>query len=100
MAQIKSEPFTLILGKIPTWWSRPDSNRCPNIVTISFLHAYFFISCRQCTGKEQTNALLSWISLVNRHSLLLQHLLLFWVGGGTWKEANLCGGPNGYLITD
>jgi hypothetical protein len=58
------------------------------------------IACRRFAGHEQTNKILSWIVLGNRHSLRLPHLLLFLVGGGTWKEANLCGGPNGYLITD
>jgi len=38
--------------------------------------------------------------LSNSHSLLLQHPVLFDVGGGNWKQANLCGGPNDYLITD
>jgi len=55
------------------------------------------IICRHSAGHEQTNRTLSWMVLGNSHSLLLQRLLLFWVGGGTWKEANLCGGPNGYL---
>jgi hypothetical protein len=58
-------------------WRRPESNRCPNIFSKSFLHAYFFIGCRPGAGKEQTNTGLSWIGLSNRHSLLLQHLVLF-----------------------
>lgn len=64
-------------SNFPLLWSRPDSNRCPNIVTISFLHAYFLIDCRLRAGKKQTNPQLSWIILGNSHSLLLQHLLLF-----------------------
>jgi hypothetical protein len=66
----------------------------------SFLHAYFRINCREMTGTEQTNHLLSCMVLCNSHSLLLQHPVLFDVGGGNWKQANLCGGPNDYLITD
>jgi len=84
----------------PLSWNRGESNPCPNIAIISFLHAYFIIICRRITGNEQTSYTLSWMVLSNSHSLLLQHPLLIWVGGGTWKEANLCGGPNGYLITD
>jgi hypothetical protein len=58
-------------------WRRPDSNRCPNISSESFLHAYFLINCRHEAGREQTNPILSWIFLGNRHSLRLQHLVLF-----------------------
>jgi len=55
------------------WWSRGGSNSRPNIFAESFLHAYFLIICRLCTGKEQTNAKLSCMVLGNRHSLRLQH---------------------------
>lgn len=57
-------------------WSRGESNPCPNIATISFLHAYFLIICRHAAGREQTNNALSWMVLGNSHSLLLQRLLL------------------------
>jgi len=50
--------------------------------------------------KQTTDLFLSWIFLSNQHSLWLQHLVLFWVGGGAWKQANRPGGPNDYLITD
>ena len=40
-------------------WSRGESNPCPNIATISFLHAYFLINCRHLAGKKQTNLALS-----------------------------------------
>ena len=40
-------------------WSRGESNPCPNIVTIGFLHAYFIIVCRHFAGNEQTNKTLS-----------------------------------------
>jgi len=53
-------------------WSRGESNPCPNIATISFLHAYFMIICRCIAGHEQTNNTLSWMVLSNSHSLLLQ----------------------------
>jgi len=52
-------------------WSRGESNPCPNIATISFLHAYFMIICRCIAGHEQTNTTLSWMVLNNSHSLLL-----------------------------
>ncbi len=58
-------------------WRRPESNRCPNIFPESFLHVYFVISCRQRTGNEHTNPLLSWMVLSNQHSLWLQHSVLF-----------------------
>ena len=40
-------------------WSRGESNPCPNIATISFLHAYFTIAFRNFTGNEPTNEELS-----------------------------------------
>ena len=64
--------FTL-REKIDFLWSWGESNSRPNIFAESFLHAYFFIICRPRTGKEQTNARLSWMVLSNRHSLRLQH---------------------------
>ena len=54
-------------------WRWGDSNPCPNIFAKSFLHAYFGIICREVAGAGQTNHLLSWIFLSNRHSLRLQH---------------------------
>jgi hypothetical protein len=66
----------------------------------SFLHAYFRIVCREMTGTEQTNHLLRRMVLSPAHFIAGQHPVLFYVGGGTWKQANLCGGPNDYLITD
>lgn len=56
----------------PVKWSRPESNRCPNMIFKSFLHAYFRIACRETTGTEQTNRFLSCMVLSNRHSLRLQ----------------------------
>ena len=40
-------------------WSRGESNPCPNIATIGFLHAYFTIFCRHFTGSEPTYKALS-----------------------------------------
>jgi len=58
-------------------WSRGESNPCPNIATISFLHAYFIIAFRNFTGNEPTYEELSWMVLGGSHSLLPQHSLLF-----------------------
>jgi len=40
-------------------WRRPESNRCPNMISKSFLHAYFRINCREIAGTEPTNNFLS-----------------------------------------
>ncbi len=66
----KKNPPTSLSGDF-FMWSRGDSNPCPNIATIGFLHAYFIISCRLGAGNEQTNPQLSWMVLHNSHSLLL-----------------------------
>jgi len=85
-----------------------EENRTP-VQTYSSKAFYMFILFwfvgkqlvrRTPSEKPATDYFLSWIVLSNRHSLLLQHLVLFWVGGGAWKQANRPGGPNDYLITD
>ena len=35
------------------WWRWADSNRRPNIVPKSFLHAYSFFGCRERTAERQ-----------------------------------------------
>jgi len=43
------------------------------------------IVCRDTTGLQQTNRILSWIVLSCSHSLLQQHpVFVWWVGGGAW----------------
>jgi len=37
------------------WWRWPDSNRCPNTFSKSFLHVYPGINCRRYTGDGRTN---------------------------------------------
>jgi len=81
-------------------WRRPGSNRCPNIFFKSFLHAYSVLFFSGTNWKQTTDQFLSCMVLSDHHSLWSQHLVLFWVGGGAWKQANLPGGPNDYLITD
>ncbi len=36
------------------WWSRGESNPCPNIFRKSFLHVYFDIGFRELSGAKQT----------------------------------------------
>lgn len=40
-------------------WRRRESNSCPNMISKSFLHAYFRIACREIAGTELTNYFLS-----------------------------------------
>ena len=83
------------------WWRWPESNRCPNITVKSFLHAYFRINCREITGTEQTNYFLSWISLGNSHSLLLQQSVSVWFRRSSWgTDKPACSAKMGALITN
>jgi len=55
--------------------------------------------------KQTTDQFLSCIpdsyrDLSDHHSLWSPHLVLSWVGGKAWKQANRPRGPNDYLITD
>jgi len=82
-------------------WSRGDSNPCPNISFKSFLHVYSGIDCRETTGTGQTDRLLSWIVLSNRHSLRLQHSVFVFESAAERGNRTTCSsGPNDYLITD
>ena len=90
----------LFMRDVRLMWRRPESNRCPNIPVESFLHVYFRIDCREDAGTKHTNNFLRRIVLSPAHFVAGQHPLFVLSRRRHWKVANLCGGPNDYLITD